>query len=153
MPLVNVVLHVVLHQKTHVLESENFFGRWKGVAAPCVCDSKKDTYFFSFPEMDLYSVKKSCVGWWNPSILENGKLVSGFWKGWNPWFQITSTFCLQLLLTRQVKTTKDRNCSTFFILTKKVEFMDSFHLSETNRGYNFKDCYSCFGWNIVETES
>ena len=100
---------------------------------------KNDPYFFSFPEMDLYSVKKSCVGWWNPSILENGKLVSGFWKGWNPWFQITSTFCLQLLLTRQVKTTKNRNCSTFFILTKKVEFMDSFHPSETNRGYNFKD--------------
>ena len=35
MPLANVVPHVVLHQKTHVLVSENFFGRWKWVAAPC----------------------------------------------------------------------------------------------------------------------
>ena len=49
MPLVNVVPHVVLHQKTHVLVSENFFGRLKGVAAPYVLGLK--LYF----EVNFYS--------------------------------------------------------------------------------------------------
>ena len=35
MTLVNVVPHVVLHQKTHVLGAENFLGRSNGVPAPC----------------------------------------------------------------------------------------------------------------------
>ena len=39
MPLVNVVPHVVLHQKIHLLESVYFFGRWKGLWAPCGCRS------------------------------------------------------------------------------------------------------------------
>ena len=34
MPLVNIVPHMVLHQKMHVLVSEGFFGRWTSVPAP-----------------------------------------------------------------------------------------------------------------------
>ena len=35
MPLVNVVPHVVLHQKIHFLESVYFLARWKDLWAPC----------------------------------------------------------------------------------------------------------------------
>ena len=34
MPLVNVVPHVVLHQKMHFVVSVYFLGRWKGLPAP-----------------------------------------------------------------------------------------------------------------------
>ena len=52
MTLVNVVPHVVLHQKTHVLGAENFLGRSNGVPAPCV---KYETTFAKFIQKRKFS--------------------------------------------------------------------------------------------------
>ena len=58
MPLANVVPHVVLHQKTHVLVSENFFGRWKGVAAPCARVKFKHLKMYIFEGFDQEPTKE-----------------------------------------------------------------------------------------------
>ena len=58
MPLVNVVPHVVLQQKPHVLVSENFFGRWKWVAAPCVLYTSS---FIQHNGMSLHTTYTSLV--------------------------------------------------------------------------------------------
>ena len=56
MPLVNVVPHMVLHQKMHFLVSVYFLGRWKGLQAPCDVSKKLPRFDYApYYQLPIYT--------------------------------------------------------------------------------------------------